>query len=205
MRFLSHLARRPRPAAILAAGLATALLGLASVTDVYGGQNAGATVGTPGCSVGVEWRGEPGIFGSCTGTDPDAAPHPAPGPTATVQPGDDTLTGDNNGDGRIEEDESGWDCHTMGNRVCGTTDTETVSIAAPLECEFNDAPQDVFRLCLTVADQPAYGWTNADGSRVDNPDGRTLIADLEEEPGTPEWAAALRALHTEYTEHHPED
>ncbi|AKN68701.1 hypothetical protein QR97_01775 [Streptomyces sp. PBH53] len=27
--------------------------------------------------------------------------------------------GDDNGDGRIDEDESGWDCRVMGNRVCG--------------------------------------------------------------------------------------
>lgn len=27
--------------------------------------------------------------------------------------------GDDNGDGRIEEDESGFDCRTMGNRICG--------------------------------------------------------------------------------------
>ncbi|MDV6291366.1 hypothetical protein R2F25_38795 [Streptomyces sp. UP1A-1] len=27
--------------------------------------------------------------------------------------------GDDNGDGRVDEDESGWDCRTMGNRVCG--------------------------------------------------------------------------------------
>lgn len=30
------------------------------------------------------------------------------------------LTGDDNRDGRIDEDESGWDCRTMGNRTCGT-------------------------------------------------------------------------------------
>lgn len=29
------------------------------------------------------------------------------------------VLGDDNQDGRIDEDESGWDCHTMGNRVCG--------------------------------------------------------------------------------------
>ncbi|WP_439377843.1 hypothetical protein [Amycolatopsis lexingtonensis] len=29
------------------------------------------------------------------------------------------LLGDDNGDGVIDEDESGWDCTTMGNRVCG--------------------------------------------------------------------------------------
>ncbi|ANA99701.1 Uncharacterised protein [Mycolicibacterium phlei] len=27
--------------------------------------------------------------------------------------------GDDNGDGLIDEDESGWDCATMGNRICG--------------------------------------------------------------------------------------
>jgi hypothetical protein len=27
--------------------------------------------------------------------------------------------GDDNADGRIDEDESGWDCWTMGNRHCG--------------------------------------------------------------------------------------
>lgn len=27
--------------------------------------------------------------------------------------------GDDNGDGWIMEDESGWDCSTMGNHVCG--------------------------------------------------------------------------------------
>lgn len=77
MRKLRLLARRPRPAALLAAGLATAGLGvLATFGSVYDGQNAGVTFGTPGCSVGVEWRGAPGVFGSCVGTDPDAKPTP---------------------------------------------------------------------------------------------------------------------------------
>ncbi|MGC5245408.1 hypothetical protein ACPXB3_00510 [Gordonia sp. DT219] len=30
------------------------------------------------------------------------------------------LPGDDNGDGVIDEDESGWDCATMGNQVCGS-------------------------------------------------------------------------------------
>jgi hypothetical protein len=42
----------------------------------------------------------------------DATPHPATTVTVTV--------GDSNGDDRIDEDEPGWDCRTMGNRVCGT-------------------------------------------------------------------------------------
>ena len=31
------------------------------------------------------------------------------------------IAGDDNRDGVIDEDESGWNCATMGNRVCGTT------------------------------------------------------------------------------------
>lgn len=29
------------------------------------------------------------------------------------------LYGDDNGDGYVDEDESGWNCATMGNKVCG--------------------------------------------------------------------------------------
>ncbi|MFI9078728.1 hypothetical protein ACIGW8_20005 [Streptomyces sioyaensis] len=78
MRMPRFLTRRPRPAAILAAGLTVATLGLASVTHTYSGRNAGMTIGTPGCSVGIEWRGDPGVFADCTGTDPDAAPQSTP-------------------------------------------------------------------------------------------------------------------------------
>ncbi|WP_157897077.1 hypothetical protein [Mycobacteroides salmoniphilum] len=35
--------------------------------------------------------------------------------TSVVQ----TVPGDDNGDGVIDEDESGWDCKTMGNHICG--------------------------------------------------------------------------------------
>lgn len=31
------------------------------------------------------------------------------------------MAGDDDGDGVIMEDESGWDCTTMGNRVCGNS------------------------------------------------------------------------------------
>jgi len=43
-----------------------------------------------------------------TSTGPDV-----PGPSVS------SLRGDDNGDGRIDEDESGWDCATMGNLRCG--------------------------------------------------------------------------------------
>jgi hypothetical protein len=29
------------------------------------------------------------------------------------------LVGDDNGDGVVEETETGWDCASMGNRTCG--------------------------------------------------------------------------------------
>ncbi|MDA3643801.1 hypothetical protein LZ318_11820 [Saccharopolyspora indica] len=39
---------------------------------------------------------------------------------ATVFAGIASLSaGDDNGDGVIMEDEAGWDCEVMGNRICG--------------------------------------------------------------------------------------
>lgn len=35
------------------------------------------------------------------------------------QPKPHQLKGDDNHDGVIDEDESGWNCHTMGNKQCG--------------------------------------------------------------------------------------
>ncbi|MFI5990350.1 hypothetical protein ACIBAC_00650 [Streptomyces sp. NPDC051362] len=84
-RLLAVLARRPRPAVLLAVGLASVAFALGSVTDTYSGQNAGAIIGTPGCSVGIEWHGDRGVFASCTGSDPDAAPEPARTSTVTPQ------------------------------------------------------------------------------------------------------------------------
>jgi hypothetical protein len=43
-----------------------------------------------------------------------ASLEPAPGYDAYA-----VEAGDDNEDGVIEEDESGWDCPTMGNRICG--------------------------------------------------------------------------------------
>ncbi|MEU8911731.1 hypothetical protein [Streptomyces nigrescens] len=119
MHQLRLLARRPRRTALLAAGLATAALGaLATLGSVYDGQNAGATFGTPGCFIGVEWRGDPGVFGSCTGTEPDAEAVTAYNDGFIDGRAD--AMGDDNRDGRIDEDEQGWDCHTMGNRLRGS-------------------------------------------------------------------------------------
>ncbi|MEU0857468.1 hypothetical protein ABZ352_18795 [Streptomyces griseofuscus] len=153
------LPRRARAA--VAVAVAAGLFALAaSITTTYNGQNAGLVIGPPGCFLGIEWRGDPGPFASCTGSDPDA-PQPARraavdtvaafnagwtagvadlgdgrAPTSPNVPADSTdpgavawmdgwvdgqadALGDDNRDGRVEEDESGWDCRTMGNRVCG--------------------------------------------------------------------------------------
>ncbi|MBT2396296.1 hypothetical protein [Streptomyces sp. ISL-100] len=230
---------------LLAAGLATAALGTLAT---FGPTSAGATKATPHEIVTAFNDG--------------------------FADGRADATGDDNRDGRIDEDESGWDCRTMGNRKCGPTAT---ALAAPLECR--GAPADVLtlcrrvqgqpayryqpegasapirvadgpallatiaregasparvpelrelvtglhvaflintgrvpsecahagtalRLCVTVAVRPAYGWTNPDGSRVDNPDGHAQVRGLDEKPGTPEFPAALRALDAEWREHH---
>ncbi|MEU1355375.1 hypothetical protein ABZ410_15950 [Streptomyces cinnamoneus] len=109
---------RRRPAAFLAAGLTAAAIGaVTAFANVYDGQNAGVTFGTPGCSVGFEWRGDPGVFGSCTGTDPDAVAVTAYNDGFTDGRSD--AMGDDNRDGRVGEDESGWGRHTTGNRACG--------------------------------------------------------------------------------------
>lgn len=42
-----------------------------------------------------------------------------PTPIQAEPPTDAYYMGDDNADGRIDEDESGWNCHTMGNRICG--------------------------------------------------------------------------------------
>ncbi|MGP4046890.1 hypothetical protein [Streptomyces sp. 2A115] len=156
------LARRPRPASLLAAGTAVVILG-----------------------------------GLGTITASDATPADFAPQTDTVTSYNDgwtdghaDLVGDDNRDGRVDEDESGWDCRAMGNRVCGAD--------VPPECE---GAGEAVQLCVTVASRAPYGWTNPDGSRVDNPDGRAQVRDIEEKPGTPGFTAALRALDAEYHEH----
>lgn len=124
------------------------------------------------------------------------------------------LPGDDNGDRVIDEDESGWDCATMGNRDCGPAGTPPADIVLPADCtgpngcavsglppECRNAGNATL-LCVTVASRPAYGWTNADGSRADNPNGRAMVNDLDEQPGTPAFAKALAALDDEWREHH---
>ncbi|MFF9192582.1 hypothetical protein [Streptomyces rochei] len=69
--------------------------------------------------------------------------------------------------------------HLVQSGACEPENMHAGAVAAPLECEHNDAPNDVFRLCLTVAERPG---------------GADAIAALPQEPGTPQWTNALRAL-----------
>ncbi|MER5301386.1 hypothetical protein ABT039_18190 [Streptomyces lasiicapitis] len=156
----SHTYARPaRLAALLAAGLATAALGLvASLSSESGAQRAASSTQT--ATVHGDGRTGP--------------------------------RGDENRDGRIDEDESGWDCRTTGNRVCGNR-------IVPDECKGAGAAVE---LCVTVVRRPAYDWQNPEGSRVDIPDGRAEVRGLDEKPGTPEFTAALRTLDAEWRAHH---
>lgn len=43
----------------------------------------------------------------------------APEDVSHLTPAQRVTAGDDNADGWIDEDESGWACHLMGNRLCG--------------------------------------------------------------------------------------
>lgn len=71
------------------------------------------------------------------------------------------LMGDDNNDGVIAEDESGWDCVSMGNRICGPGNANGV----PAGC-FDEGG-------VLVAAWPCYVVVNPDGSSdVFTPDDR---------------------------------
>lgn len=206
MRVPRLLIRRPRPAAILAAGLATALLaGAAAFGPAPDADTPTAapsprptvTVTTDTADIVAAYNGgwEAGVRDLGDGTKPTTPKASGdPGKPGTVAWADGWIDGqadalgDDNRDGVVDEDESGWDCRTMGNRQCGH----------PVECrgevEFAD-------LCATVAARPAYAWTDADGTPHSVANGRELLSRITAAPGTEEFAAVLFALDTQWAQH----
>ncbi|MFE9993464.1 hypothetical protein [Streptomyces avermitilis] len=200
------LPRHPRPAAFLAAGLATAFLGAAAVLgptadapDAAPSSRPTATAAADTADLVAAYNGgwKAGVADLGDGTKPtypdvtadDSDPATVAWNDGWIDGQVDAL-GDDNRDGMVDEDESGWDCHTMGNRKCGPT--------APAQCrgevEFAD-------LCATVAERPAYAWTDADGTRHSVAAGRELLTRITTVPGTEEFAAALFALDTHWAQH----
>ncbi|OEJ21042.1 hypothetical protein [Streptomyces subrutilus] len=138
------------------------------------------------------------VVGSLAGVAHDAVGRAEASEAALVEAFNDGFVdgradgmGDDNRDGVVDEDESGWDCRTMGNRVCGAD--------VPPECT---GAGDALPLCVTVAARPAYTWTAANGQRVDVADGRTEIRNLPEKPGTEDFAAVITALDAEWNAAH---
>jgi len=61
-----------------------------------------------------------GFFGFI-GAQDAPTPTPTPASVSVSSPAPSCEAGDDNCDGRIDEDESGWDCKSMGNHTCGST------------------------------------------------------------------------------------
>ncbi|MFM9698856.1 hypothetical protein [Streptomyces europaeiscabiei] len=137
MRMPRPLTRRPRPAALLAAGLATAFLGAAAALGPTAEADTPAvapsprpiaivTVDTADLVAAYNGGWVAGVANLGDGTKPTypdvIADGNTPGTVAWVDgwtDGQAAALGDDNRDGVVDEDESGWDCHTMGNRQCG--------------------------------------------------------------------------------------
>lgn len=65
------------------------------------------------------------------------APVTAQAAPASAVPQTATVRGDDNSDGTIQEDESGWNCMTMGNRVCGPNAAPTLATEDMTPREWN--------------------------------------------------------------------
>ncbi|MFJ1552782.1 hypothetical protein [Streptomyces mirabilis] len=141
MRMPRPLTRRPRPAALLAAGLATALLGAAAALGPSPDADArsAAPFPRPAATAHVDtatgtadmvaayiggWKAGVADLGDGTKpTYPNVVGDGAdPGTVAWTDgwiDGQADALGDDNRDGVVDEDESGWNCGRMGNQACG--------------------------------------------------------------------------------------
>ncbi|MYW67195.1 hypothetical protein GTY65_24455 [Streptomyces sp. SID8379] len=194
--------RRPRPAVLLAAGLATAALGTFGVlsTDATGtdrpaaGPQATATAtATPRAKVSVVtaynkgWR--EGV--AALGANGKAAAAPALSPTSPYSwdpyatawhdgwvDGQADALGDDNRDGKVTRGETGY------NPCAG-------------EVEFID-------MCKAIAKHPAYAFTDEQDRVHSVASGRAQLVQLRQtgvRPGTDRFAAALSELDTQWVQH----
>ncbi|CAM5238011.1 hypothetical protein [Streptomyces griseomycini] len=170
--------RRPRPAAIITAGLATVILGTAAA------------------------------LGATPGTDTTAAPAPRPSvsATATEEPlvtaynagwkagvaalGDSKVPTYSNAVG------DGSDPGTVAWHD-GWVDGQADALGVPDECR---GEIEYAELCATVAAREAYAYTDTDGVTHAVPSGREQLARLDATPGTDAFAAALFELDTQWVQ-----
>lgn len=82
------------------------------------------------------------------------------------------LIGDDNRDGIIREEESGWKCRTMGNSRCGKRPVALVCIAKKVKDPVTGRPVNATRVptnlipaCVTLAAKPGH-WETYQGAKV---------------------------------------
>lgn len=110
-----------------------------SVSELYALN--GSTVTNPDLIfIGQSLRVETSQATSVASERPESAsvaPVTSQAAPAVIAPQSEAVRGDDNGDGTIQEDESGWDCVTMGNRVCGPNAAPTLATEDMTPREWN--------------------------------------------------------------------
>lgn len=109
------------------------------------------------------------------------------------------LVGDDNRDGRIAEEESGWKCRTMGNSRCGKRPVALVCIAKKVKDPMTGRPVNATRVpphlipaCVTLAAKPGH-WTTYQGAAVYVAPGAARVVECRTQaPGLEELTACLR-------------
>lgn len=109
-----------------------------------------------------------------------------PRPTVAAHVTTTSLPGDDNRDGIIHEEESGWNCRTMGNHRCGkrallavracTDKTVMTGRGARRHAvRLTPVPASLMPACLKLGSRPARTVRNPDGSRYSDPAGPVLV------------------------------
>lgn len=129
----------------------------------------------------------PAFLVACQGSDRAASATPSHRPTATVTPA--ILAGDDNRDGIIREEESGFNCRTMGNKrcdkrpplvqaVCVAKDIEDSATGRPVR--LNKVPPKLIPACAKLAGKPGR-WTKYQGAWVYVAPGTARVIECREQ------------------------